>query len=222
MPVYDFKHTSGENIVSECTSNEADKFIVTVLDLVKRGYIIPSADGFSVSLSSDKDTVKRPFDKSEKRIIEIFSTDKWQTVLSRPKRFYSVTEKFNRSIPFVSPFYMLVPENRKHIRRCFEMKLSAGYHEFILPEEISDDMFRDGKYTSAELLISLFNEYELSLSENLNNSNSDKYKYNLFVLRELYDNGKKIAIEEEVSRQMQKKQKKGKKETVNDDGSDTQ
>ncbi len=210
------------NIVSECTSNEADKFIVTVLDLVKRGYIIPSADGFSVSLSSDKDTVKRPFDKSEKRIIEIFSTDKWQTVLSRPKRFYSVTEKFNRSIPFVSPFYMLVPENRKHIRRCFEMKLSAGYHEFILPEEISDDMFRDGKYTSAELLISLFNEYELSLSENLNNSNSDKYKYNLFVLRELYDNGKKIAIEEEVSRQMQKKQKKGKKETVNDDGSDTQ
>lgn len=218
-----FEHLSPAvimNIVSEKTASEADKFIVTVLDLVKRGYIVPSAEGFSASLSSDCDTVNRPIDKNEKYIIDMFSDGKWQTVLSRPKRFYAVAEKFSRSVPFVSPFFMFSSENRKIVHRCFEMKLAALYHEFIMPEEISDDMFRNGKYSSEDLLVSLFNEYELALNANLDKNNADKYKYNLFVLRELYAEGKELVIAEEVRRQMQKKQGKGK--TVNNDGSDTQ
>lgn len=195
------------NIVYGVTLSGADRFIVTVLDLVKRGYIVPSADGFTASLKSDSDTVGRPLDRNEKTVIDIFSSEKWQTVLSRPKRFYAVTEKFNRNSAFLPLFFTLTPAGRQLVSRCFELRLAAVHHEYVLPEEISDDFFKNGKFTTADLLISLFNEFEMSASAEYRKTDASKYKYNLFMLRDVYSEGEKIVREEEIRRQMQKKNK---------------
>lgn len=210
-------------IVSAQTVSGADRFIVTVLDLVKRGYITLDNGGFSASVSSFSDSVKRPLDKNDKTVIELFGSDKWQKTLSRPKRFYAAVQNFNRKIPFASPFFTLTPKGKKITGRCFELKLSAKRHEFILPEEISDDIFKDGKYSVTDLLISLLNEYDLTGVKDFSKGPTDKYKRNLFLLRDIYEEGRILAEKEELRRQMQKKQKfKNKSKTVNDDDIDSQ
>lgn len=208
------------NIVSGKTVNGADLFILTFLDLLERGYIQASAEGFTVSENSDTDSIKRPFDKNEKTVLEIFGSDRWQKTVSRPKRFFYTIEKFNRKVPFVSPFFTFTYEGKKIIRRCFELKLSAKRHEFVLPEEISDDIFKGGKYTSFDLIISLLNEYTLSLSADFEKTGTERFKRNMFILRETYEQGKEITEKEEFEKLQQKKLKKNK--AVIDDDNDSQ
>ena len=208
------------NIVAPETVSGADLFIVTILDLAERGYIKLTADGFLVSESSDSDFIKRPLDKNEKTVLEYFSSGKWEKTNSKPKRFYRMIEKFNRKVQFVSPFFALTTEGKKIIRRCFELKLSAKRHEFVLPEEISDDILKGGKYSSFDLIISLLNEYTLSLSPDFEKPGVERFKRNMFLLREPYADGELIVAQEEFEKQQQKKMKK--KKMVNDDDLDSQ
>lgn len=208
------------NIVSGQTVSGADMFIVTFLDLLERGYIKASAEGFSVSEDSDTDTLERPLDKNEKMVLDFFSTDKWQKTVAKPKKFFVIAERFNKKIPFVSPFFVFTSEGKKVIRRCFELKLSAKRHEFVLPEEISDDIFKGGKYTALDLVISLLNEYELSASSDFERPDAERFKRNMFVLRETYEEGKKIVEKEDAQRMEQKKLKN--KKAVTDDDIDSQ
>ena len=208
------------NIVAPETVSGADLFIVTILDLAERGYIKLTADGFSVSESSDSDFIKRPLDKNEKTVLEYFSSGKWEKTNSKPKRFYRMIEKFNRKVQFVSPFFAMTAEGKKIIRRCFELKLSAKRHEFVLPEEISDDILKGGKYSSFDLIISLLNEYTLSLSPDFEKPGVERFKRNMFLLREPYADGELIVAQEEFEKQQQKKMKK--KKMVNDDDLDSQ
>lgn len=208
------------NIVSGLTVSGADLFIVTFLDLLERGYIKASADGFSVSENSDTDSVKRPLDKNEKMILDFFGTDKWQKTVSKPKKFFVLAERFNKKIPFVYPFFTFTSEGKKSIRRCYELELSAKRHEFVLPEEISDDIFKGGKYTAFDLIISLLNEYELSVLSDFEKTGVERFKRNMFVLRETYEEGKKITEKEESEKLKQKKLEN--KKTVIDDDIDSQ
>ena len=208
------------NIVTAETVSGADLFIVTILDLAERGYIQLSADGFSVSEVSASDFIKRPLDKNEKAVLEYFSSGKWEKATSKPKRFYRMIEKFNRKVQFVSPLFSLTAEGKKIIRRCFELKLSAKRHEFVLPEEISDDILKGGKYSSFDLIISLLNEYNLSLSPDFEKNGAERFKRNMFLLREPYTDGEMIVAQEEFEKQQQKKMKK--KKMVIDDDLDSQ
>ncbi len=203
------------NIVSGRTVSGADIFILTFLDLMERGYIKASAEGFDVSEKSDTDTLERPIDKNERMVLDFFSTEKWQKTVAKPKKFYVIAERFNKKIPFVTPFFVFTPEGKKIIRRCFELKLAAKRHEFVLPEEISDDIFKGGKYTALDLVISLLNEYVLSESYDFERPDAERFKRNMFILRETYEEGKKIAEKEEAEKMRQKKLKK--KKAVTDD-----
>lgn len=209
-------------LVSDSTLSGADRFIVTVLELIKRGYIETDGNGFSSTYTSFTDSVKRPLDRFEREVIELFGTEKWQKVILRPRRFYAVAEKMYKKIPFLTPSMLFTPDGRRLVSLCFELKLSAKRHEFTAPEEISDDFFRNGKYTSADLLISLFNEYDLSSAKDFSKGDADKFRYNLFLLRDTYDEGRKIAFDEEVRRRMQKSKKHKIRKTVTDDDNDTQ
>lgn len=208
------------NIVSEQTVCGADMFILTFLDLMERGYINAKSDGFDVSEESDRDTLKRPLDKNEKMILDFFGTDKWQKTVSKPKKLYGIIETFNRKVPFVSPVYMFTAEGKNIVHRCFELKLSAKRHEFVLPEEISDDIFKGGKYTALDLVISLLKESELAAADDFERPDAERFKRNMFVLRDTYEEGRKIVEKEEFEKMQQKKQKKQK--TVIDDDSDSQ
>ena len=195
-------------IVSEKTVSGADLFVVTFLDLLERGYIQASAEGFTVSQTSGTDSIGRSIDKAEQIVLDFFGTEKWKKTVTRPKRFFYVVEKFNRKVKFVSPFYEFTPEGKKITGRCFELKLSASRYEFVLPEEISDDIFKSGKYTAFELIISLLNEYALYLNSELDKTGVEKFKRNMFMLRDAYEEGKSIVMQEELERKEQKKLKK--------------
>ena len=207
-------------IVSEKTVSGVDLFVVTFLDLLSRGYIQASAEGFTVSQTSQSDSVGRSIDKAEQIVLDFFGTEKWKKTVTRPKRFFYVVEKFNRKVRFVSPFYEITPEGKKITGRCFELKLSASRYEFILPEEISDDIFKSGKYTAFDLIISLLNEYALSQNSQLDKTGVEKFRRNMFMLREAYEEGRSIVAQEELERKEQKKLNK--KNLVIDDDIDSQ
>ncbi len=202
------------NIVTDRTLSGADLFIVTFLDLMQRGYINAFSGGFSVSGESYTDTVKRELDKNEKFVLDFFSSDKWQRTVLRPEKFYAEVERFNKSVFFVPVSFLFTSGGRKTVKRCFELKLSAGRHEFVLPEEISDDIFRKGKYSAFDLVISVLNEYSLSLKSGFEKPDAQKFTRNMFVLRENYEEGREIAEKKELER------KRNKKRSVKENGED--
>lgn len=208
------------NIVTDETVSGADMFIVTILDLSERGYIQLSADGFSVSENSYSDSIKRPLDKNERTVLEFFSSGKWEKISSKPKRFYRMVERFNKKVQFVYPVFAMTSEGKRIVNRCFELKLSAKRYEFVLPEEISDDILKGGKYSAFDLIISLLNEYNLSRSSGFEKTGIERFRRNMFLLREPYETGKEIVQKEEFEKQQQKKAKK--KNMVIDDDFDSQ
>ena len=99
---------------------------------------------------------------------------------------------------------------------CFEMKLSASRHEFVTPEEISDDFIRGGKYTVPDLIASVLNEYTLSGRKDFVKPDTSKYKRNMFMLREIYEKGRDISERKEMELLMQKKNRRKRTETDDD------
>lgn len=210
-------------LVSEKTLSGADRFIVTALDLIKRGYITAAGGGFTATEASASDEVGRPLDRFEKAVIEFFGSGKWEKTTQRSARFYTVLQKLYKKLPFITPDMLLTATGRGMVSLCFELRLSAKRYEFICPEEISDDVFRNGKYTTAELLISIFNEYDLSSAKDFRKPDISGFSFNLFLLRDAFDEGERLYCEEQLRRKMQKKQGKIKlTKTVTDDGDDTQ
>lgn len=181
------------SIVCEKTLSEADLFIVTFLDLMSRGYIKAENSDLHASFTSQTDAVGRPLDKNEKTVIEMFSSDSWQKIFSRPERFYSVVKKINSDLRFVSPFYTFSAKGRKIIRLCFEIKLSASRHEYVSPAEIANGIWLGGNFSSFDMIISLINEYSRSLSPEYETEKENKYKYDMFLLRDVYLEGKEYG-----------------------------
>jgi hypothetical protein len=112
----------------------------------------------------------------------------------------------------VNPFYAVTENGKKVLSRCFELRLSAKRHEFILPEEISDDFLRNGKYTVIDLVVSLLNEYDYSQKVDYKKPDVSKFSYNMFMLRDIYETGRQINEKRELEilrlKQMQKNKKK--------------
>lgn len=202
------------NIVSAETVSGADKFIVNLLELIKRGYITVSADGFSVCETSEKDETGRKPDKNDELVMNFFASDEWQKINENPETFYSKVSEYNRQLGFVNPFSGFTANGKKVLTRSFELKLSAKRHEFILPEEISDDFFRNGKYTVADLIVSLLNEYDYSHKKDYEKPDVSKYGYNMFMLRDIYEKGKEINEMNELEQLRQKQLKKNKKKNT--------
>lgn len=208
------------NLVTEETVSGADKFIVHFLELVSRGYITVTADGFSVSKKSESDSTGRPLDAGDKLVMDFFGSDKWHKTVEDPEKFFHFVEAYNKKLGFVNPLTALTADGRRHIMRCFELSLSAKRHEFVVPEEISDDFIKGGKYTVIDLIVSVLNEYSLSCRKDFVKPDTSKYKRNMFMLRDIYENGREIAERKELERLRQKKRKKRK--TVAEDDFDSQ
>ncbi len=183
------------NTVTESPPNRADLFIVTLLDLVRRGYITASKDGFSASEISDSDEFLRPLNKNEKRVIKIFSSERWKRLIKSPESFYKEVESFNRSVGYIPPSASFSPSARKYIGYCFDMVLSARDSEFIPPEEISDDFFGRQKYNVSDLVISLISEYERT-DERYKKAENTRFKRDMFMFRQIYDEGKALTESE--------------------------
>lgn len=208
------------NLVSEDTVSGADKFIVHFLELVSRGYITVAADGFSVNKNPESDGIGRPLDDSDELVMDFFGSDKWQKTVENPEKFFNFVESYNKELGFVNPLIVLTSGGRKHIIRCFELSLSAKRHEYVLPEEISDDFIKGGKYTVIDLIVSVLNEYSLSCRKDFVKPDISKYKRNMFMLRDVYENGKEIEERKELELLREKQRKK--KKTVTDDDFDSQ
>lgn len=202
------------NVVTAETVSGADKFIVNLLELIKRGYITVTADGFSVSENSGTDTTGRKHDKNDEFVMKFFSSDTWQKINENPEMFYMKIREYNRMLGFVNPFFGFTANGKKVLKGSFELKLSAKRHEFILPEEISDDFFRNGKYTVTDLVVSLLNEYDYSHKKGYEKPDVSKYGYNMFMLRDIYEKGKEINEIHELELLRQKQLRKNKKKNT--------
>ncbi len=200
------------NVVTAETVSGADKFIVNLLELIKRGYITVTADGFSVCEASENDETGRKHDKNDEFVMKFFASDAWQKINDNPEMFYLKIMEYNRLLGFVNPFFGFTKNGKKVLTRSFELKLSARRHEYILPEEISDDFFRNGKYNVIDLVVSLLNEFEHSNKKGYVKSDVSKYSYNMFMLRDIYEKGKEINEINELEllrqKQLRKKHKK--------------
>lgn len=207
------------NIVTDETVSKADKFIVNLLELVKRGYIVVSADGFSVCENPEGDMTGRKHDKNDEFVMKFFTSDAWKQINDNPEKFYLEVREYNRLLGFVNPFYGFTENGRKVLQRSFELKLSAGRHEYVSPEEISDDIFRNGKYTVTDLVVSLINEYAYSQKKGYDKPDISKYGYNMFMLRDIYEKGREIneVKELELLRQKQLRKNHKKKTEFYDD-----
>ena len=196
------------NTVLDGITDKSDYFTATLLDLVSRGYIKASSEGFSAAEMSVTDSIGRPLDENEKRIIRLFSSGRWKELISSPKIFYNEVEDFNKKIGMVMPFAEFTSDGRKLVDYCFELRLSAKRFEFITPEEISDGFFRTNKYNTCDLVISLINEYDLSYSELFEKPSVDNFRYNMFMFRDVYLQGEKLHKEMIEAKQQAKQKKK--------------
>ncbi|MBQ8210723.1 MAG: DUF2207 domain-containing protein [Clostridia bacterium] len=188
--------------------NKSDYFTVTLLDLVKRGYIKADASGFTSSEKSELDICGRKLDENEKRVIRIFSSGRWAELVKSPKLFYAEIEDFNKNIKRISPFAEFTAKGKRLISYCFELRLSAKRFEFITPEEISDVFFKSGTYTVCDLVISLINEYDYAFEANFEKPSTENFRYNMFMFRDVYSEGEKIMLEAEQAKKQAKQKKK--------------
>ncbi len=190
--------------VTEKRTSEADFFLVTLLDLVRRGYITASPTGFSVCEEPESDPYRRPLSPNEKRILEIFSSDEWEKLLSDPEHFYAEITAFNKKVRFYPFFWNFTSDGRKLIHRSFELALSAGRYEYISPDEISDDFFRLQKYSVPDLLIALLNES----SGEFETTDPDRFERNMFRLRHVYEDGARLQQKKKEDAAARKKEKR--------------
>lgn len=195
------------NIISEKTVNAADIFVVTALELVSRGYIRADRDDFCVVYESETDKYGRPLNKSEKQVLDIFSSDRWQKFVRHPRRFYQEIEAFNSANAFSPPFFILSKEKKELFLDCFEVRVSAKRFEYVSPMEISDSIFRNGKYGAGELVVSLLNEYD-RLTEFGHRESNGEFRHNMFMFRDIYNEGK-AAFEAKEQVRKNKKRKHG-------------
>lgn len=196
------------NTVLDGITDKSDYFTVTLLDLVNRGYIKASADGFTAKEVSETDSIKRPLDENEKRIIRLFSSGRWSELITSPKVLYNEVEAFNKKIGMVMPFVEFSPKGKKLVSYCFELRLTAKRFEFITPEEISDVFFRTDRYNICDLVVSLINEYDSSCNEAFEKPSTDNFKYNMFMFRDVYLQGEKLELELIEARKQAKQRKK--------------
>lgn len=195
-------------------TNKSDYFIVTIIDLVKRGYIKTGANGFAASESSDCDSSGRPLDENDRRVIRLFASGRWTDLVKSPVMFFNEIEDFNKHINRISPFADFTPKGKKLISYCFELRLSAKRYEFVPPEEISDAVFRSGGYTTGDLVVSLINEYDYAADTE--KQSAKKFSYDMFMFRDVYSEGEKINLEIEREKQLAKQQAKQKKKNGED------
>lgn len=194
-----------KSVLPEVT-NESDYFTVTLLDLVKRGYIKASSAGFTASKSSEDDLYKRKLDENEKRVIRLFASGRWKELITSPKVFYDEVCAFNKKVAHLSHISDFTSKGKRLVRCCFELRLSAKRFEFIAPEEISDSFFKNGKYTVGDLLVSLVNEYDLSVSnDNFEKTSTENFRYNMFMFRDVYSDGEKLVLEMKEAKKRNKK-----------------
>ncbi len=201
--------------VTQKTVSEADLFIVNLLELVKRGYIRVSPDGFDSSSVSDTDEIKRPLSKADRILLDEFGAEKWQTLIENKEAFYHIVRKHKKAVK-LAPFFEFTLYGKKILDRCFEMSLSAGRHEFVSPARISDDFFANNKYTVIDLIISVINENRLSQNKDYKAEDTTKFSCDLFVLRENYAAGEEIFLLNKAKRKQEKNTKKQKTEPYDD------
>lgn len=195
------------NTVLEGIPDESDYFTVTVLDLYQRGYITASSDGFDSSENSLSDSCGRRLCKNEKRVIRLFDKSRWEEIIKSPKIFYNEITQFNKNVSYLSPVNELTGKGRRLIHRCFELKLNAGRAEYVSPQEISDNFFKNSRYTTGDLVISVINEYSLIRDGGMHEADTQDFVRNLFMFRDIYAQGRKMVIDEETERKLSKEKR---------------
>lgn len=195
------------NTVLDGIPDESDYFTVTVLDLYQRGYITASSEGFASSEKSLSDSCGRKLSKNEKRVIRLFDKSRWEEIIKTPKMFYNEITEFNKNVSYLSPVNELSGKGRRLIHRCFELKLNAGRAEYVSPQEISDNFFKNSRYTTGDLVMSVINEYSLMREGNTYKPENEDFVRNLFMFRDIYAQGRKMVIDEETERKLSKEKR---------------
>ena len=140
------------------TFSEADRFIVTALDLIRRGYLVPEGADFTYHGSSDRDDVRRAPEKHEREAIRLFTSGQWKRVARQPDEFAAFVAKFNRMIPGLKFTDAFRRDRRQLHEDCWRLVSGAAYREHIRPADVSDAIFRSDRYSAVDLLFSLINE----------------------------------------------------------------
>ncbi len=174
------------NMITDKPKSRADFFIATILDLLKRGYIKAGREGFSSSLKSEGDEYDRPLNKNEKRVIFLFSNDKWKKLLLFPQNFKEEIKTFNKKIRFPSPFYTMTKDGKRAVRGSFEMLRMSKEGGVYKPYEISEDFFGKKNLSVKDLIVSL--AYESGKNKiTFDTPDRDTYKHDIFMFRDILD-----------------------------------
>lgn len=166
--------------VSTDIYSEADLFIYTVLSLAKKGtlilrkgVILPSGEG-------------RNLKKHEKSAVEFFAGGN----LKSSADFYRFINKFNKKVKGISPFSCLKKSKRELCRKCFETESTAETYDGIKISTISEDVFKPGKISDADLIRFMFRE----------NNSKNHISDGLFAFREVYEDGFEEILKEKKRR----------------------
>ena len=140
------------------TFSGADPFVITALDLIRRGYLVPEGADFVYRGASDRDDVRRPPEKHERESIRLFTSGQWKRLVKNPDEFAQYLRRFDRMIPGVKPLDPFRADRRRLHEDCFRLLAGASYRERVRPAEVSDAIFRSDRYDAADLLFALVNE----------------------------------------------------------------
>ena len=156
--------------------SEADLFIYTVLSLAKKGalilrkgVILPSGEGGNLK-------------KHERTAVEFFTGEKAKS----SAEFYKLNNKFNRKVRGISPFECLDRKKRALCGKCFEIESTAETYDGIKFSTISEDVFKPGRISDADLIRFMFKE----------NNSRTHVTDGLFAFREVYEDGFEEILKE--------------------------
>ena len=156
--------------------NEADLFIYTVLQLAHRGVLIKHKGAVLPSGEGGK------LKKHEEKALSFFTDEKTKSSAD----FYRFINKFNRKVKGVSPFACLNKTKRELCRKCFEIESTAETYDGIIGSSISEDVFKTGKISDADLVRFMFSE----------NNGKNHVSNGLFAFREVYEDGFEEILKE--------------------------
>lgn len=165
LPAAQILKTSGAQLY-----NETDLFIATVFQLAERGVLLRHNGAIKPSGANTK------LKKHERAAVQFFASDEnYRT----DESFYRFINKFNRTVKGINLFECISPEKRRLCADCFTIAGCASSFDGIKPSTISEDVFKPGRITDADIVFFMFSE--ASASEHCTDG--------LFAFREIYEDG---------------------------------
>lgn len=150
--------------------SETDLFIVTVFQLAERGVLIRHNGAIKPS------GINAKLKKHEREAVRFFTSD---GDCRTDEAFYRFINKFNRTVKGIGLFECISPEKRRLCADCFTVAGCAPSFDGIKPSTISEDVFKPGRITDADIVFFMFKEAQ----------SAEHCADGLFAFREIYEDG---------------------------------